>query len=274
MEERAVAYFEQATDGALVPLELSVSLWSRSQIGGYAVCGALARELESCHPGDGFVPARLTVDLFAPVRTAPLRLTSTVVRRGKRIVVVDGAVHQEGEVRARATAVYLADGETPPGQIWHNPDSMPSPPAVQLPPDGAYPLIKSGDGDWTPDFAANQTALRKSIWQTFPPLVRGEPMSPLQRAAVMGEATSFLCNWGTEGVGFINSDLTLTLSRLPVGDEVGLHVTDHVQHGGVAIGSATLIDRRGPVGICVVTALSNARRQIDLATAIEPSSVG
>ncbi|MER7454317.1 hypothetical protein ABTW96_28970 [Nocardia beijingensis] len=34
---------------------------------------------------------------------------------------------------------------------------------------------------------------------------------------------------------------------------------------GISIGTATSYDRTGPLGTCVVTALSNARRQVDLA---------
>jgi hypothetical protein len=35
---------------------------------------------------------------------------------------------------------------------------------------------------------------------------------------------------------------------------------------GISIGAATLYDRTGPVGTCVVTTLSNARRQVDFST--------
>ncbi|ONM47302.1 hypothetical protein [Nocardia donostiensis] len=35
---------------------------------------------------------------------------------------------------------------------------------------------------------------------------------------------------------------------------------------GISVGSATLYDRTGLVGTCVVTTLSNARRQIDFST--------
>ncbi|WP_067796431.1 hypothetical protein [Nocardia beijingensis] len=34
---------------------------------------------------------------------------------------------------------------------------------------------------------------------------------------------------------------------------------------GISIGTATSYDRTGPLGTCAVTALSNARRQVDLA---------
>ncbi|MGH8882997.1 MAG: thioesterase family protein, partial [Stackebrandtia sp.] len=75
---------------------------------------------------------------------------------------------------------------------------------------------------------------------------------------------------GTEGVGFINSDVTLTLTRLPIGPEVGLHAQDHISADGIAVGTATLYDRTGRIGTCVVTGLANARRQVDMADTVVP----
>lgn len=88
-------------------------------------------------------------------------------------------------------------------------------------------------------------------------------------AAIVGEAASLVTNWGSAGVGFINADLTLTLARMPVGTDLGIETDNHLSAEGVATGSAVLYDREGPVGMCVVTAVSNAARQIDLAQPLE-----
>ena len=80
-----------------------------------------------------------------------------------------------------------------------------------------------------------------------------------------GEPTSLMTNWGSEGVGFINVDLTLVLARLPEGPDVGIEADDHISSDGLAVGTATMFDRGGPIGTCVVSALSNARRQVDFA---------
>ncbi|MEU6830947.1 hypothetical protein ABZ894_20050 [Nocardia beijingensis] len=49
------------------------------------------------------------------------------------------------------------------------------------------------------------------------------------------------------------------------GYELGLRADGTVAADGISIGTATIYDRVGPLGTCVVTALSNARRQVDLA---------
>ncbi|GAA4483463.1 hypothetical protein GCM10023094_35050 [Rhodococcus olei] len=68
---------------------------------------------------------------------------------------------------------------------------------------------------------------------------------------------------GSHGAGYINTDVTLTLSRLPLGYELGLRSDGAVASGGISIGTATLYDRVGPLGTCVVTTRSNARLPID-----------
>jgi len=54
------------------------------------------------------------------------------------------------------------------------------------------------------------------------PLVTGEPMTLFQRAAITADTTNQVCHWGTAGAGYINADVTMTLTRLPVGYEVGM----------------------------------------------------
>lgn len=73
-------------------------------VSGPAVVAALARELEAGHGHAEFHPARLTVDLFAPVRFVPLRVRTRSVREGNRIRVADAEVLQGPDaVVARAT---------------------------------------------------------------------------------------------------------------------------------------------------------------------------
>ncbi|MFC4127594.1 hypothetical protein [Nocardia rhizosphaerae] len=132
-------------------------------------------------------------------------------------------------------------------------------------PEGSPPLFKSGTNDWTADFAANHNADRKAVRQSLPPLVAGEAITPFQRAAILGDVTNHVCHWGSAGAGYINADVTVSLARLPVGYEVGLRADSTIAADGLSVGSATLYDRIGPVGTCVVTALSNVRRRIDFA---------
>ncbi|QXC46720.1 MULTISPECIES: acyl-CoA thioesterase domain-containing protein [Rhodococcus erythropolis group] len=257
-----MAFFSAVDGGSLQPEQLSISPWSRSQIGGYAICGTLARAIERSQQAVGFTPVRLTVDLFTPVRTELLDTRSVIVRSGPRIEVIDSDIVQNGQVMARASALFVAVGDEPQGELWHSNDPLPdAPDTVDV---VAPPVFKSGDGPWSGDFSAHQNSERKSVWQNFPPLIAGEVMSPFQRAALMAETTSLVCHWGTAGAGFINVDTTLALSRLPVGSGLGLRADSQVSENGISVGTATMFDRLGHLGNCTVTAIANARRQVDL----------
>ena len=68
-----------------------------------------------------------------------------------------------------------------------------------------------------------------------------------------------MTNTGTDGIGYINGDVTLALTRLPEGIELGLEADSHRACDGVAVGSATMFDRDGTLGICTVSAIENDR---------------
>jgi hypothetical protein len=58
-------------------------------------------------------------------------------------------------------------------------------------------------------------------------------------------------------LNWINADYTLTLSRLPAGRYLGLAALTHYSAAGVATGTATIVDERGPIGTATATALVN-----------------
>ena len=76
-------------------------------------------------------------------------------------------------------------------------------------------------------------------------------------AAAVADSASMVTNWGSRGVEFINTDINLTLARLPVSREIGLAATDRVLADGLAVGTVVLFDREGRIGSCTVTAMSN-----------------
>src|SRR5690606_7544071 len=86
---------------------------------------------------------------------------------------------------------------------------------------------------------------------------------PFVRSAVVAESTSLVTNLGSEGIGYINGDLTVALSRLPVDDWILVQGDSHWAADGVAVGTSTLFDSRGAFGSGMVTAVANPAAQID-----------
>ncbi len=261
------AFFTLDGSGAYLPTSFARSAWSDGMVNGPAVVVAAARALESGHGADGFQPARLTVDLFAPVRTEPLVAVTQEIRSGNRIRVADVQLLQDGEPVARGTLVQLRRGEQPPGQVWRSGRQV-EPPA-EADPDQASPgsnvFFGSGEPDpsWHRDMGEHQNDQRKRFWIHPLDVVEGEPATPFQRAVTLAESTSLMAHWGSEGIGFINADLTVALARLPRSRDIGIEADEHLSHAGVAVGTASLFDRDGVFGTGTVVAVSNAGRQID-----------
>ena len=258
----------RADGDVLVPLDIARSLWREDQMHGVATSGALARELERAVAAlgrDDVRPARYTVDLFRPPSMSPCTVRSSVVREGSRLCLVDAVLEQDGIAVARAGAIFLAPSENPPGSVWSS-DDVPAPPPLDLAPvseEPRVPLFNSADVGWSQAFAEHQNGSRKQTWQTAIPVVLGEKPSPFQAVAGIADSTSMVMNWGDGGVEYINTDINLSLARLPVSLEVGLTARERFAHDGIAVGTAVVFDREGPIGTSTVTSLANARRAVD-----------
>jgi hypothetical protein len=261
-----LSFFTTSGDG-LMPTELACSLWSENQLHGVALSGAMARALEIAVAElgrDDLRPARYTVDLFRPARRELCHTSTRVVREGNRLCLVDVVLEQGGEPVARASGLFLKHGDPAAGDVWE-PTGAPEPPPHDVAPPTDEPQVPlfASDGVWDPSFGAHQNGGRKTTWQVGVSVVPEEDPSPFVVAASVADATSMVTNWGSNGVEHINTDISLTLARLPVGREIGLHATDRVSQDGIAVGTATVFDRQGRLGTCVVSSISNAKRTVD-----------
>ncbi|HEY9565940.1 MAG TPA: acyl-CoA thioesterase domain-containing protein, partial [Nocardioides sp.] len=261
-----LAFFNREGED-FAPRDLAKSLWSDKQMHGVAVSGLLAWGAERLQHKLGreeLVPAKFSVDMFRPAAMALTSVEATVVRNGGRILLIDVVLVQAGETVARGAATFLQPGGVSHGQAW-SPSEYPTPPSIELAPVGEEPHVPffHSDAGWSQDFTAHQNASRKSTWQTGVPIIDGEPNSRFTSVASVADATSMVCNWGTKGVEFINSDITLYLSRLPENVQVGLAAQDRIEHDGLVVGSTIVFDRTGPIGTTVLTGLANARRTVD-----------
>ncbi len=250
----------------LVPAPHASGPWAPDMLHGRVLGGLLARALERDHAGEDFRFARLTVDLFRNTRMVPVHAATSLVRDGRRIRVADATVFAAGTPVARASAVLLrcsgGPSETVPGTPpWDapSPDELASAPirtSGWMPPFDLWMLGDDGKPieDWT-------VARRRRVWlRDKHDLIAGEPMSPLVRAAMAGDFASPLSNKGTHNLEYINADYTLTLSRLPLSEAIGLEATGHVSDDGIGVATCAVHDTAGPIGFCTATAITNTRR--------------
>jgi acyl-coenzyme A thioesterase PaaI-like protein len=266
--------FFRADGALLVPTEMARSRWSDNQMHGVAISGALARCAEQAVLAAGradLVGARSTVDLFRAATMDPCELTAEVVREGPRLCLVDVSLSQGDRPVARSSALFLKPTESAPGEIW-SPSERPTPPPEEVAPPSDEPHVPFffSSAGWSQDFSGHQNGSRKKSWNSAIPVLPGESLTGYVAAAAVADGASLVTNWGSGGVEYINTDVTLTLAREPVGVEIGLAATDRVERDGIAVGTAAVFDRTGPIGTAVVTSLSNAKRSIDFRTVSHP----
>ena len=253
-------YFVAAADGAFEPTALAGGHWGESLISGPAVAGLAARALERDFGQDGFLPARFTIDLLKPARQVPTRTQTRLIRDGRRVRYAECDVIQGDWIVARATSVAYRQSEAPSGQEWTPAASFVAPQCD----DNAGMSVGTDATGWSVLGAEHQNTSRKQAYYRGADVVAGEPASPFVRAVVVAEAaTNMVVNLGTEGIGYINGDLTVSLSRLPRSEFIGVRGDTRSAFDGVAVGTATLFDAAGPIGTALVTSLANPAAQID-----------
>ncbi len=256
----ADAYFVRTTAGDFEPTQLAGGHWGESLISGPAVAGLAARALEKDFGEPGFLPARFTIDLLKPARQVPTRTQTRLVRDGRRVRYVECDVIQGNWIVARATSVAYRVSQAPAGQEWEPQPEFIAPP--QGGSDGMF--VASEPAGWSVLGAEHQNTSRKQAYCRGEDVVAGEATSPFVRSVVVAEAaTNMVVNLGTEGIGYINGDLTVSLSRLPRSEFIGVRGDTRFAVDGVAVGTATLFDTVGPIGTASVTALANPAAQID-----------
>jgi hypothetical protein len=256
------AYFLSDGD-AFVPTTFARGPWGET-ISGMVLGGLLGHVIDRDTGDPELQPARLTVDLLRPAGIAPLTARTTVVRQGRRLKLVEAELLQADTVVARASALLLRRGDQPPGEVWSSPLVMPPPPPEPESSRDMSPILvwaygrDRGAAGFSIDLTEWGYAGPKFVWlRDVKPLVAGEPMTPLTRAAMAGDVSSSLTHYGTAGLQYINADYTVTLSRLPVGPYLGLAALTHSSDEGVAAGSAAIFDLDGLIGAATVTALAN-----------------
>lgn len=245
----AQAVFEGG-DGRFVATELASGPWDRNaQIGG-APAALLARAFERVPASEGLILARLTYDFIRPAPIGAIEIRTEVVREGRRIQLLDGAMLADGVevVRARALRVLAADAGRD-----HSEEIAP-PPDPQAGRAGELP------GLHRPRFATDANEVRfvaggfgggpGTAWFRLTlPLVNREEPTPVQRlvaAADFGAGLSGMLP--REQFLFINADLTVYVEREPFGEWICLDSRTRISAGGIGLAESAVYDQRGRVG--------------------------
>jgi hypothetical protein len=249
-----------ALDGdRATPSELTRGPWDPDAQHAGPPSALLARAIEHCEPREGMRVGRLTVEILAPVPIAPLTLSVEVVRPGRSVEMVEASLAgADGEVaRARAWRLAAVDHTAD----WEQDEPPPGPEdatALEF-----FPTDERAGWHTAMEIVFARGEFLEpgpaTVWmRPRVALVHGEEFTPLQRVMVAadgGNGVSAPLDWS--GFIFINTDLTVHLLRLPVGEWVCLDAVTHVD--GIGMTDTALWDERGRIGRAAQTLLVRAR---------------
>lgn len=249
---------DRAND-AYLPTPASNGPWDPKSLHGRVIIGLLGLVIEQRHSSDDFVPARLTVDMFRLPSFAPIEIKSRVVRDGLRLKLVEAEFLSGGVSMARASCQLLRRTQNPEGTVWTTPNwDVPAPAEIPAPTDPR--LGMSGKWAIRPIIGQMGSIGPRRLWMSeVRDLVEGMPLTPFARVAVAADFASPFANAGDHGLGYINTDLTLYLHRLPVTEWIGFDVVNHHATDGIAIGECYLYDEQGSIGTASVAALAQRK---------------
>ncbi len=261
-----VTIFTRAGD-RFVPTPHAVGPWDPAELHGGAPAALVVRALRELAPE--LQLARCTFDFLGPVPLAPLTVTATVLKPGRRFRVAEAELSAGGRPALMARAVLLRRGEPmalPEEAVW--PDGLPGEgpresvahPSVA----GAQPGEESFNRTGMEIRYAGGTRFgggRSLAWfRLAGPLVAGEATDPAAlavAAADFGNGVSHVLDFRTHL--FVNTDLTVTLLRDPEGPWVLLDARTRIAPEGIGWASSTLYDARGPIGFAQQTLFVQAR---------------
>ena len=227
--------------------------WDPKSLNGRVVAGLIGCVAEVRHGGEGWVPARMTVDMYRLPQFDPVTIESRVIREGRRIKVIDVEFISAGKSQARGVFQFLKQGENSAGDVWTPPAwDVAGPETVQQPDEWRHRMW-----EMRPISGAMGTEGTRQTWmREIREMVEGTPLTPFSRVAAACDFASPFANSGSAGLGYINTDITLSLHRLPRGEWIGFESHYHGADDGIAVGQCRLYDEHGAIGLGTCLALA------------------
>jgi hypothetical protein len=236
--------------------------WDPRALHGGAPAALITSAFEAHEPGSELRIARLGFEFLRPIPMAPLTLTLSVARSGRRVQELAAELHADrgaGEPELVCRAGALRVQQVPaglPAAAGADDGGVPAMPALQDTVVRRFGL----NADARDSFAASAMEMRWAadpwtlgpgqVWQRLQmDLLAGVETTPLARLAASSDfGNGISASLPFEDYLFINADLHVHIHRPPVGEWIGLDARTQLQEGGAGLAESILHDGRGAVG--------------------------
>jgi hypothetical protein len=249
------AFYESLGDDRFRSTERTEGPWSPELQHGGPPAALLIRALEACEPREGTQLSRVTIDILGAVPVAELEVRAVVERPGRSVELLRAELSAGGRVAMRASAWRVTGAPVDAGEPEPPTPPLPpveSPPPVAIADTGYLQSIewRSVNGDW-------QNPGPATVWaRPRVPLLEGESMSGLQRLFSVADSCSGI-SAALPWVGwmFINTDLSIHVTREPRGEWILLDAVTRISKSGAGLATAALGDEHGVLGRSAQTLL-------------------
>lgn len=251
MSEAEAFYYPDR--GGFVGTVLAQGAWDPNAQTGVAVLALLGHVLEDIPTLAPMSLARITVDMVRPVPIGRrLSVTSSTLREGKKLQVLDLAVTVDDVEHARARVLRLRDADV--SDVTGLPaSSTEADPASVLPPPEALAELSSGRGPGMMRALDLRRALTGAgdaygYWVRLRvPVVAGEPVRATSRQTVGVDFSNCIgVAINPNAATTINPDVTAHFLRPPTGEWLAIVGDTRFGHDvGRGISAASLSDRDG-----------------------------
>jgi acyl-CoA thioesterase len=261
-EIKPAAFFLRQGDDTFVPTPATVGPWDAALQHGGPSAALLGRAFESLGGRSDVRVSYFSLDFLGPLQLAPMTVRVEVARPGKRIELATAMAIISGRPALRAAAWRLSFGadRSPRVGLEDPPPRFPEQESTEL--FEGVPTFGYGKSlEWR--FASGGFRVRgpATVWSRMRiPLVLGEAPSPLVRLLTMVDSANGV-GWEVDfrTYMFVPVNLTVSITRSPQGEWVGMHAITALASDGVGTTRARLFDAQGYVGEALQTLFVNRR---------------
>ncbi|MEU2496204.1 thioesterase family protein [Streptomyces sp. NPDC007883] len=247
------AFYERISENRFSSTEHTRGPWDAGSQHAGPPAALLGRALEERPDGRTDMRlARVTYEIVRPVPIRPLEVTTTVLRTGRNVELVEAALAPEGAAPVMFARALRVRTLTEPGPAVAEGPQVPSPGEAAETPFFAVPWEVGYHTSMETRFAEGTFREQGpgTCWMRMrTPLVAGEEIRPLDRVLVAADSGNGISNvLDFERHVFVNADLTVHLHRHPVGEWVCVEARTSVDPAGIGLADARLHDEKGPIG--------------------------
>ncbi len=241
------SFYVSRPDGGFDSQPTTPSAWSPQHQHGGPPSALMARAIEALPEAQDRVIGRMTVELLGPVPVAPVTVSTSVLRNGRSVALVEATLSAERPL-ARASAWLFPSGASglPAAEkpLSHGPaDGV----LREFPASWQSGYVTATEWRWV-DGGLHQG--RAVAWmRPTVDLVDDEPWSAVPRLLSLVDSASGVSSALDPAEWlFLNTELSVHVLRPPVGEWLCLDAQTTLSSGSVGLATSAVYDEKGLVG--------------------------